>query len=161
MSNENGVTRPGRDRFAAMLHLPEEELALRAYRTGPPPAAIVPAPATRAWIEATDQRFARRCLPLMMANQAGWFVLGSHSVRVTWDGGPGMEALRLEFLSGEPPYPALSHFGAGILTFTVPYLFRTPPGWNLLARGPPTGRKTGPSPLRGWSRRTGPWRPLL
>ena len=149
MSNENGVTRPGRDRFAAMLQPAEEELALLAYRTGPPPAAIVPAPATRAWIEATDQRFARRCLPLMMANQAGWFLLGSHSVRVTWDGGPGMEALRLEFLSGEPPYPALSHFGAGILTFTVPYLFRTPPGWNLLARGPANWPKDGAFALEG------------
>src|SRR5829696_7007803 len=101
MSKENGVTRPGRDRFAAMLHPAEEELALLAYRTGAAPPAIVAAPATRACVEATDQRFARRCLPLMMANRAGWFVLNSHTVRVTWDGGTGMEALRLEFLAGE------------------------------------------------------------
>ena len=80
-----------------------EELALLAYRTGPPPAALVPAPSTRAWIEGTGDRFARRCLPLMMANQAGWFLLNRQTVHVTWDGGDSQEALRLEFPGGDPP----------------------------------------------------------
>ena len=145
-----GTGRPGRARFAEMLRpAVDDELALIAYRTGPPPAALVPAPSMRAWIEATDDRFARRCLPLMMACQAGWFLLNSHSFRATWDGGDGLEALRLEYLSGEPPYPALSHFGYGILTFHVPYLFRTPPGWNLLARGPANWPKDGAFALEG------------
>jgi hypothetical protein len=87
-------------------------------------------------MDATGQRFAYRCLPLLMANQAGWLLLNSHGLRATWDGGDGTQALRLEYVSGEPPYPATSHFGHGILTWHVPYLFRTPPGYNLLARGP-------------------------
>ncbi len=145
-----GTSRPGRSRFVQMQRPePSDELALIGYRTDPPPAALVPAPATRAWIEATDERFARRCLPLMMANQAGWFLLNSHSFSATWDGGVHEEALQLEFLSGEPPYPAFSHFGYGILTFHVPYLFRTPPGWNLLARGPSNWPRDGVFPLEG------------
>jgi hypothetical protein len=149
MTGEDGTARAGRDRFAAMLQPAEgEELALLAYRTGGSPAALVPAPSTRAWIEGTDQRFARRCLPLMMANQAGWFLLNSQTVRATWDGGESKEALQLEFPGG-PPYPAVSHFGSGILTFHIPYLFRTPPGWNLLARGPSNWPKDGVIALEG------------
>ena len=29
-----------------------------------------------------------------------------------------------------------SHFGSGILTWHLPLLFRTPPGYDLLVRGP-------------------------
>jgi hypothetical protein len=126
------------------------ELRLVAYRVGPGPATpLVPAPYTRGWIEATGERFARRCLPLLMANQAGWFLLNSHAFRATWDGGDGPGALRLEYPSGGEPYPALSHFGSGILTFHVPFLFRTPPGWNLLARGPANWPKDGAFALEG------------
>ena len=52
-------------------------------------------------------------------------------------------------MSGEPPYPATSHFGHGILTWHVPYLFRTPPGYNLLARGPANWPKAGAYALEG------------
>jgi len=110
---------------------------------------IVAAPRERAWMEATPSRFANRCLPLLIANQAGWLVLGAHKVAATWDGGIGLEALRVEHLEGEPPYAAASHFGSGILTFSIPYLFRTPPGFNLLARGPTNWPKDGVSALDG------------
>jgi hypothetical protein len=110
---------------------------------------IVPATAGRDWIDATNEQFARRCLPLLMANQAGWFLLNSHPLRVTWNGGDEREALTLEWLGGDPPYPAVSHFGHGILTWTIPYLFRTPPGYNLLARGPANWPKDGVHPLEG------------
>jgi hypothetical protein len=114
-----------------------------------PVMQIVPAPQIREWIDATDQQFARRCLPLLIANQAGWFILNSHHLRVTWNGGNDQEALTLEWLSGEPPYPALSHFGHGILTWTIPYLFRTPPGIQLLVRGPANWPKDGVTALEG------------
>lgn len=110
---------------------------------------IVAATRIRDWIDATDQQFARRCLPLLIANQAGWFILNTHALRVTWDGGDGQDALSLEWLSSEPLYPALSRFGHGILTWTVPYLFRTPPGVQLLARGPANWPKDGVSALEG------------
>jgi len=113
------------------------------------PLRLVPAPRERAWIEATQDRFASRCLPLLMANQAGWFLLNSHPLRVTWNGQAGKDALTLDYLAGAPPYPATSHFGHGILTWHIPYLFRTPPGWNLLARGPANRPKDGACPLEG------------
>lgn len=149
-SRTTAVDRPGRARFATMLDEPEESVPLKVYRTSPPPwPALVPAPSTRAWIERTTGRFARRCLPLMMANQAGWFLIGTHSFTAKWDGGDGLDSVRLKFESGSPPFPALSHFGHGIVTFHVPYLFRTPPGWNLLARGPSNWPKEGAVPLEG------------
>jgi len=144
------TSRRGRARFTeAERGETGDELALIAYRTGPPPVSLVPAPSTRTWIERTDERFARRCLPLMMACQAGWFLLNSHTFQARWDGGDRVDALQLDFLSGVPPYPALSHFGYGVLTFHIPYLFRTPRGWNLLARGPANWPKDGVFPLEG------------
>ena len=124
--------------------------SLIAYRLHPRPALrLVPAPREREWIEATRARFANRCLPLLLANQAGWFVLNSHRLTVTWTGGADNEALRLDWGDGRPPFPAVSHFGHGILTWHLPYLFRTPPGWNLLARGPANRPKPGIAPLEG------------
>jgi hypothetical protein len=43
----------------------------------------------------------------------------------------------------------MSHFGSGILTWNLPYLFRTPPGYNLLVRGPANWPKDGASALEG------------
>ena len=53
-----------------------------------------------------------------------------------------------------------SHFGDGILTWHLPILFRTPPGYNLLVRGPANYPKDAVSPLEGivetdWARRRG------
>ncbi len=110
---------------------------------------LVPAPVHRDWIAGTRNQFAKRCLPLLIANQAGWFVLNSHPLRVTWTGGDQLDDLRLEWLAGEPPYPAVSHFGYGILTWHLPFIFRTPPGVDLLARGPSNWPRDGISALEG------------
>jgi hypothetical protein len=110
---------------------------------------LVPAARSRDWMDATDRRFANRCLPLLIANQAGWFLISSHTLRATWNGRNGIGDLRVEYLKGGPPYPAFSHFGHGILTWNVPYLFRTPPGFNLLVRGPSNWPKEGATPLEG------------
>ena len=128
----------------------QAEPSLVAYRVSDaPPLRLVSAPAARAWMHATADRFAQRCLPLLMANQHGWLVLNSHRVVVLWTGGDDQASLRIEHRSGSEPYPAISHFGYGILTWTIPYLFRTPPGYNLLVRGPANWPKDGASPLEG------------
>ena len=44
---------------------------------------------------------------------------------------------------------AVSRVGGGILTWTIPYVFRTPLGWNLLCRGPANHIKDGIAPLEG------------
>jgi hypothetical protein len=43
----------------------------------------------------------------------------------------------------------MGHFGHGVLTWPVPCLFRTDPGWNLLVRGPSNLFKDGIVPLDG------------
>src|SRR4051812_535303 len=117
---------------------------------GMAPVSIVPAQADRAWISQTHQHFAKRCLPLLMANQAGWFILSSHSLRATRHGGDAKDAVSIEYApGGDPRLPALSHFGHGILTWHMPFLFRTPPGWQLLARGPANWPKDGIHALEG------------
>jgi hypothetical protein len=102
----------------------------------------------REWIDQTDQGFANRCLPMLIANQAGWVVLNDAPLRAKWLGGTGLSDVVIE-QPGDPPHAALSHFGHGILTFTIPFLFRTAPGMALLFRGPANNPKDGIAPLEG------------
>jgi uncharacterized protein DUF6065 len=115
---------------------------------------LLPAPANRAWMDETyggfdTNRFAYRCLPLLMANQHGWVLQNKHRFFAIWNGGKSPSDLSIVVQKGSPPYPFTSHFGDGILSFVVPYLFRTPPGFNLLVRGPANFPKDGASPLEG------------
>jgi hypothetical protein len=135
-------------------------LVLTAYGVDRAPSMrLVPAPAKRKWMDETDRRYANRCLPLLIANEAGWFLLSAHELQATWSGRNDAGSLQVELLKGEPPCPAVSHFGHGILTWHIPYIFRTPPGYNLLARGPANLPKDAISPLEGiietdWSEAT-------
>jgi hypothetical protein len=110
--------------------------------------ALSPAPARRAWMDRTPERFANRCLPLMMANQAGWMVTLTEPVEVEWSGRDGHG--EVDVFGGERVKENVrSHFGSGIVTFKLPFLFRTEPGYDLLARGPANLPKDGLSPLEG------------
>lgn len=122
---------------------------LTAYATSVVRPRIVPAPVTRDWMDRTDGRFAYRCLPVLIANQSGWLILNNFSITATWSGGSARDAVRVEYGRGPTPPLVASHFGEGVLTWTIPYLFRTPPGWNLLVRGPANHPKDGVSPLEG------------
>jgi hypothetical protein len=95
--------------------------------------ALRPSPARRAWMDALP--YAYQCLPLVVANQWGWQVLCPTDVRATWDGSPDRAGVRIEV---DPVYePAIkSQFGVGIITFSPPWLFRTPRGWDLYLKGP-------------------------
>jgi len=129
---------------------PEAPRKLIAYRTRlRPEMPIIPAPVARDWMEQTLEQFAYRCLPLLIANQSGWLILNSHRVRIDWDGGEATCSVSLEFAEGGPPFPVSSHFGHGIVTWEIPFLFRTPPGYNLLVRGPANSPKDGVYPLEG------------
>lgn len=132
--------------------LPDGPPRLIAYRIHKYPSLpIVPAGAPRKWMDETGNRFAYRCLPLLIANQNGWFILNVHKVRVIWTGGAGEDAVKIICRGGpaETPCPAVSHFGHGVLTWNLNYLFRTPPGYNLWARGPANWPKDGIVPLEG------------
>ncbi|MBK8257944.1 MAG: hypothetical protein IPK82_35425 [Polyangiaceae bacterium] len=109
---------------------------------------LSPAPSKRQWMEDSAERFAYRCLPLLIANQAGWFVELTEDVELLWNGRNGMDDIQV-FGSDLVKSNVASHFGGGILTFKLPYLFRTEPGYNLLARGPANVYKDGVHPLEG------------
>jgi hypothetical protein len=101
-------------------------------------------------MDATDERYAYRCLPLLIANQAGWFILNEHPFEVIWDGTRALSGVRVRQKDkGTARPPVTSHFGEGIITFHIPYLFRTSPGYNLLVRGPSNSPKDGVQALEG------------
>ena len=99
-------------------------------------APIRPARFERKWMDDAEGKFPYRCLPLVIANQYGWEILSTHHIRVRWDGTSAPEGLVIENLSGDGLLHAHSHFGQGVITFQIPFLFRTPAGWNLMVRGP-------------------------
>lgn len=142
--------RDGRDGEA--LGAPASEPLLTAYRLPGAPLRLTPAPASRAWladIQGGGHHYALRCLPLLIANQAGWLIRNSHRFFAVWTGGTKPSDLKIVYQGGAPPYPAVSNFGYGIVTWAIPYLFRTPPGYNLLVRGPTNWPKDGACPLDG------------
>jgi hypothetical protein len=130
----------------------ERSWPLIAYATTDPHGFVPePAAAKRAWIEATPNRFARRCLPLTIANHAGWAIRVPFGVRARWNGQDALGNVEIEVL--DPTHPArgwvADHFGAGVVTFSIPYVFRTPPGVQLLVRGAPNFWIEGAQALEG------------
>jgi hypothetical protein len=129
-------------------------LPLLAYCINDKPPTIEVAPNGRAWMNDTHLGFANRCLPLRIANQAGWFILNDRKIEVMWNGGTrrGDVAIRVhkkdlaENILKEQLFVS-SHFGHGIVTWQIPYLFRTPTGYNLWVRGPTNWCKDGACPL--------------
>lgn len=109
---------------------------------------LYPAPVDRGWMDAAHQRHPYRCLPLNIANQNGWVMTNPTGFQVYWYGGPAPGDLEVRF-DGTPDPIISSHFGSGVLTFSIPYLFRTPPGINLWAKGPSNLPKDGIQPLEG------------
>lgn len=109
---------------------------------------IRPAPFERDWMDATDQRYAYRCLPLNIANTHGWEVLCPESFTAVWRGDAALDAI---WITPDPGTicPAISHFGYGVLTFHVPAIIRTEPGYDLMVQGPINRPKDGVSPLSG------------
>jgi hypothetical protein len=110
---------------------------------------IRPAPVARAWMETPGGKFAKRCLPLLMANQAGWELLNPVGFNAIWEGTDELAAVKIWPDGGSPKAWVTSHFGCGIITWHIPYLFRTPRGHNLLVRGPANMPKDGIAALEG------------
>src|SRR5438874_2782599 len=102
-----------------------------AYQLHPATAAAVePAPIARDWMDRAHLRHPYRCLPLVIANQCGWVLRCPVAFQAYWYGGPGKEDVEIRF-EDRPDNRIVSHFGSGVITFTIPFLFRTPPGINL------------------------------
>jgi hypothetical protein len=111
---------------------------------------IVPAERSRDWMVKTGASFANRCLPLLMANESGWWLRNQHAFTATWNGGPRQSDIEFRFddsaLSVKDPG---STFGYGIVSWSIPCVFRTPAGVDLLVRGPANLPKDGATALEG------------
>ncbi|MGH9630939.1 MAG: DUF6065 family protein, partial [Bryobacteraceae bacterium] len=81
---------------------------------------IVPASADREWMDIGTKGWANRCLPLRVANQAGWHVLNECDFEVTWNGKPQVDAVKIKFAAGQKSRFVRSNFGHGILTWYLP-----------------------------------------
>jgi hypothetical protein len=108
--------------------------------------ALRPSPVKRAWM--SEHPTAYQCLPMTVANQWGWQVLCPTDVRVTWNGKAAQSGLRVEVAPQWEP-GIKSQFGRGIVSFSLPWVFRTPPGWDLYAKGPSNRWKANAAPLEG------------
>jgi hypothetical protein len=108
-----------------------------------PGFALEPASPRREWMDKFPHRVPYRCLPLNIANQAGWVVRSPVNFSVTWNGKHDLAGLKIDFadrMAKEREATLRRHiksnFGGGIVTFAFPWLFRTPPGVGLWVRGP-------------------------
>ncbi|BBY36667.1 hypothetical protein MMAN_08010 [Mycobacterium mantenii] len=123
---------------------------LIAYVTHDIAPPISPAPIGRTWMTEMREGRPHRCLPMMIANQSGWEVRNRNAFTATWMGGNDRTNLMIAPDTRESgQFLPSSHFGFGILTWHLPMLFRTPPGYNLLVRGPANYPKDAISPLEG------------
>jgi hypothetical protein len=98
-----------------------------------------PASHKREWMNENGGH-AYRCLPLVIANQMGWVVECPITVTAVWNGSNDPKDTVLSFDGDEAEKakfaPAISsHFGYGIVTFNIPWIFRTPDGVGLCVRG--------------------------
>ncbi len=105
-----------------------------------------PSPHRRFWMD--QQPWSYQCLPMVAANQWGWQILCPAEVTVEWNGSTDPSGLSIHV---DPRFhPAISsRFGQGIVTFSPPWLFRTPPGWDLYVKGPSNRWKPNCVPLEG------------
>ena len=127
---------------------PDDPIQLTAFVIGENPLVIRPAPLEREWMHATHERFAYRCLPLNIANAHGWEILSPTGFTAGWNGLAGLDAVLIGADAGATA-PAVSHFGHGILTFHIPALFRTEPGYDLMVQAPINRPKDGIYGLSG------------
>jgi hypothetical protein len=112
--------------------------------------SIRAAPADREWMDETPNRFAYRCLPLSIANAHGWEMLVETEFSAYWDGAVNIDGVHILGAHGGPtPSIVHSHFGSGVLTFSIPGMFRTEPEWDLWVMGPINRPKAGVYPLTG------------
>lgn len=111
---------------------------------------LAPATAQRGWMDETHVRFAYRCLPLSMANQAGWAISCPLDFEAVWDGGgpAGITFSAPDAEAAERYAPYIGgRYGHGVVSIQIPYTFRTSPGYGLLVRGPANGYVLGAHPL--------------
>ncbi|MFM9959132.1 MAG: DUF6065 family protein [Phycisphaerales bacterium] len=126
------------------------DLELTAYLVDSPLGwTIEPCPPTRGWMDEFSHGFAYRCIPLLSGNQIGWVVRCPVGFTATYKNENHAGGIEISFDDNAERWKTrvLSHFGRGVLTFSMPWLFRTAPGYGLLVRGMSNFAKLGAQAL--------------
>ena len=128
----------------------DADLEIFAYPLGNPSieTEIRPAERIRDWQLKTQDSFATRCLPMNVANNNGWEFILPGGFDAVFTGGNQVRDIAI-YPHGNGPVLGASHFGHGVLTFYVSYLFRTPSGVHLQINGPTNWVKDGIQALSG------------
>lgn len=108
---------------------------------------IRPAPHQRAWMNDTPDRYAYRCIPVGVANTVGWEILNPVHCDFYWNGDIKAEGVRVQHYETKLTNSPSSHFGSGIVTWNIPFVFRTPPEVGLMVTGPANHLKDGMVPI--------------
>jgi hypothetical protein len=105
----------------------------------------------RKWMDETHDAFAYRCLPLTVANGYGWTVNIPFSFSAIWNGGRNLSDISIKLNSNSPynQHIVTSHFGSGVITFSLGFLIQTEENHNLYVKGPANNPKRGITALEG------------
>jgi len=103
------------------------------------------------WMDRTPGKYAYRCTPLSAANSMGWELLNPVNCECLWNG-LTPESQLLVYRESESRFAAQSHFGSGIVTWHLPFVFRTPPGYGMVVTGPANHEKSDAVPADAFVR---------
>jgi hypothetical protein len=101
----------------------------------------------RKWMDGT--KLTNGCLPLVSANELGWVILSPFDFLASWDGSNNSKGIKIACENPKHKDFVMSHFGFGVLTFRVGYLFETTVGHGLYVKGPANSHKPFIYPLEG------------
>jgi hypothetical protein len=99
---------------------------------------ITQASSKRDWMDKDGQKYAYNCIPMIAANQAGYWIVYNNETEIFWNGGPNTKDVKIIHRDQKDEFNTCSsHFTVGIVTFIFPIIFKTPPGWGLWISGCP------------------------
>jgi hypothetical protein len=114
---------------------------------------LVPASRTRDWMDKTPAAFAYHCLPLVMANSLGWFIINNVPFEAEWAGGENPSDVKIwptePLTEMEKHFLPSAHFGSGVLTFHPEFMFWTEKKISMITKGPANYPKHGIVSLEG------------
>lgn len=112
---------------------------------------IKPCTASRDWMDAVPKKYVYRCIPLVAGNTMGWELLNPVESEFTWNGGELNNAISIRH-KAQSAFAGSSHFGCGIVTWYLPFLFRTSPDLGLIVTGPANHERDDAVPLDAFVR---------
>jgi hypothetical protein len=100
-------------------------------------------------MDKTQEKYAYRCLPMVIANQHSWDALCPSDIKLAWEGDDSFDGIRIEYLEPSEFKFASSLFGYGIVTFHVDFVLQTEENICIYVKGPANYPRVKLYPLEG------------